>query len=379
MQHTQKLESLGVLAGGIAHDFNNLLTGIMGNASLVYADMLLDNPARVQLRSVIRACERAADLTRQLLAYAGKGRLRMEQIGLSGLIREILSLIRTSIPRSVDVKLDLAPDLPPIEADPSQIQQLLMNLVINGAEAIGEGNPGSVEIRTGRRALKAREIRDNFISDALTPGSYVWLEIKDTGCGMDEATKAKIFDPFFTTKLTGRGLGLAAVSGIVKTARGAIRVYSTPGHGTSFYILFPAAAPKRGVAPAEPGPVAVRRSGTVLVIDDESVVHEAARAMLEKSGFEVLVAESSQAGAVLLQAEGQRISLIILDLTMPLIGGEQAFDLLRAIRPGVPILLASGYDETEAAARTGGRQFAGFIHKPFDLDRLLDAVNSALG
>ncbi len=379
MQHTQKLESLGLLAGGIAHDFNNLLTGIMGNASLLYADMPPDDPARVQLRSIVRASERAADLTRQLLAYAGKGRLRTEKIGLSDLIQEILTLVHTSIPRSVDVKLDLAPDLPPVEADPAQIQQLVMNLVINGAEAIGEGNPGTVQIKTGLRKLTAREIHDNFASEALTPGSYVWLEIEDTGSGMDEATKARIFDPFFTTKFTGRGLGLAAVSGIVKTNRGAIRVYSTPGHGTSFYILFPAAAPKRAAKPAKPEPKHLRGSGTVLVIDDESVVHDAARAMLEKSGFEVLLADSSEAGAELLRAQGERISLVILDLTMPGISGEQAFDLLRAIHPGVPILLASGYDEVEASARAGGRPFAGFIHKPFNLDRLLNAVSSALG
>ncbi len=379
MQQTQKLESLGLLAGGIAHDFNNLLTGMMGNASLVYADMPADNPARVQLRSIIRASERAATLTRQLLAYAGKGRFLTEQVDLAGLIREILVLIHTSIPKGVDVRLDLAPDLPPLEADSAQIQQLLMNLVINGAEAIGEGNLGSVEIRTGRRELTDRESRDNFTPDALTPGSYLWLEIKDTGCGMDEAIKARIFDPFFTTKLTGRGLGLAAVSGIVKTNRGAIRVYSTPGHGTSFYILFPAATPKRALGTATPGPKLVRRSGTVLLIDDESVVHEAARAMLEKSGFEVLSAENSQQGVDLLRAEGQRISLVILDLTMPLIGGEQAFDLLRTIRPDVPILLASGFDEAEAVARTAGMSFAGFIHKPFDVDRFLEAVNFAMG
>ena len=378
MQHTQKLESLGLLAGAIAHDFNNLLTGIMGNASLLYADMPPDDPSRVQLRSIVRASERAADLTRQLLAYAGKGRLRTEQIGLSDVIQEILALVHTSIPRSVEVKLDLAPDLPPLEADPAQLQQLIMNVVINGAEAIGEGNAGTVQIKTGLRNLTAREIHDNFTSETLTPGSYVWLEIKDTGSGMDEATKASIFDPFFTTKLTGHGLGLAAVSGIVRANRGAIRVYSTPGHGTSFYILFPAAKKKRAAKPAEPAPKPSRGSGTVLVIDDESVVHEAARPMLEKSGFQVLAAESSEAGADLLRDKGEHVSLIILDLTMPGISAEQAFDVLRAIHPGVPILLASGYDEAEASARSGGRPFAGFIHKPFDLDRLLGAVNSAL-
>ena len=378
LQHTQKLESLGLLAGGIAHDFNNLLTGMMGNASLLLADTPAEDPARVQLRSIVRASERAADLTRQLLAYAGKGRLRTEQINLSELIHEILALVHTSIPRSVDVKLELAPDLPPLEADPAQIQQLVMNVVINGAESIGEGNLGSVEIKTGLRNLSARDIRDNFVAEGLAPGSYVWLEIKDTGSGMDEATKARIFDPFFTTKFTGRGLGLAAVSGIVKANRGAIRVYSTPGRGTSFYILFPAAKRQSAVKATQAGPKPAHGSGTILVIDDESVVHEAASAMLGKSGFEVLVADSGQAAADLLRAHGERVSLVILDLTMPGISGEQAFDVLRAISPGVPILLASGYDEAEASARSGGRPFAGFIHKPFDLDRLLDAVNSAL-
>ena len=240
MLETQKLESLGLLAGGVAHDFNNLLSGIIVNAELVDGQMPEVDPLRTHLRAIIRASQQAAKMTQQLMAYAGKGRFFTEQIHLSDLIRDILPLIQTSISKTVDVRLDLAPHLPLIVADAGQMQQLVMNLIINAGEAIGTENPGKVEVRTGARELTAAEIRANFTSEALTPGSYVWLEIKDTGSGMDEATKARIFDPFFTTKFTGRGLGLAAVSGILRTLRGAIRVYSTPGHGTTFYVLFPA-------------------------------------------------------------------------------------------------------------------------------------------
>jgi signal transduction histidine kinase len=262
LQHTQKLESLGLLAGGIAHDFNNLLTGIMGNASLGLTELPDSAPIRRNLREIVSASERAADLTRQLLAYAGKGRFVLERIDLSQLVREIEPLIRTSIPKMVDIQLDLGAGLPSVEADPGQIQQLVMNLIINGAEAIGEANPGAVVIRTETRDLDAEEIRREFPNDPLSPGSYVGLEVRDTGSGMDEATRNKIFDPFFTTKFQGRGLGLAAVSGIVRAQKGAIRVYSSPGRGSSFQVLFPAVAAKpakRGPRkPAAPGPIGAR-------------------------------------------------------------------------------------------------------------------------
>jgi PAS domain S-box-containing protein len=379
LQETQRLESLGLLAGGVAHDFNNLLSGIIVNADLVADDMPVDDPLRTELRAIKRASEQAARLTQQLMAYAGKGRFIPEHIHLSELIRDILALIQTSIPKTVDVRLNLAPDLPDFLADTGQMQQLVMNLIINAGEAIGAGKPGTVNVRTGVRDLTAAESGASFTAEALTPGSYVYLEVKDTGSGMDEATKAKIFDPFFTTKFTGRGLGLAAVSGILRALRGAIRVYSTPGHGTTFYVLFPAVAPAANSKQPTRAPKPRHGSGTILVIDDEDVIRQAARAALEKSGFEVLSAENGHAGVDLFREQSGRISLVILDLTMPVMGGEEAFDLLRAIKPDVPILLASGYDESDAVARTATKNFAGFLQKPFDVNRLTEAVASALG
>lgn len=379
LQQTQKLESLGLLAGGVAHDFNNLLSGIIVNAELVSGEMPVDDPLRTELHAIKRASMQAAKLTQQLMAYAGKGRFITEHIHLSELIRDILALIQTSIPKTVDVRLDLAPDLPGVLADAGQIQQLVMNLIINAGEAIGDGTPGIVNVRTGVRELTSAEILASFTSEALAPGSYVWLEVKDTGSGMDEATKARIFDPFFTTKFTGRGLGLAAASGILRALRGAIRVYSTPGHGTSFYVLFPAVAGEVSPKQAKPTLKPRHGSGTILVIDDEYVIRQAVRATLTRIGFDVMLAENGHTGVDLFKEQSGRISLVILDLTMPIMGGEQAFDLLRAIRPDVPILLASGYDETDAVARTANKDFAGFLQKPLDVNRLTEAVASVLG
>lgn len=237
LRHKAKLESLGVLAGGVAHDFNNLLTGILGNASLALDATPAQHPSRLLLEEVMRASERAADLTRQLLAYAGKGRFVMRVVDLSALVREISGLVQTSIPKTVQVRLQLAEDLPGIEADAGQLQQIVMNLVINGAEAIGpEG--GTVLVRTGEQTVDEQYIETIAAhADNLRPGQYVMLEVHDTGSGMSSETLAKIFDPFFTTKFTGRGLGLSAVQGIVRAHRGALKVYSQPGQGTTFKVL----------------------------------------------------------------------------------------------------------------------------------------------
>ena len=275
LRNTQRLESLGVLAGGVAHDFNNLLTGIIGNASLALDTTPASDPRYDLIQDTLRAAERAADLTRQLLAYAGKGHYELRVVDMSALVGEIIHLVKASIPKGVQLRRQLPASLPAVEADPGQLQQVIMNLIINGAEAIGpEG--GIVLVRTA-----AQEIDEQYIGTLsaagkhLQPGSYVMLEVHDTGCGMDEETIAKIFEPFFTTKFTGRGLGLAAVLGIVKAHGGALNVYSKPGQGTTFKVLLPSVA-------VQPQTTEVRLvadltgHGMVLVVDDEELVRRAA-------------------------------------------------------------------------------------------------------
>ena len=379
LQHTQKLESLGLLAGGIAHDFNNLLTGIMGNASLGLTELPDSAPIRRYFREIVSASERAADLTRQLLAYAGKGRFVLERIDLSQLVREIEPLIHTSIPKMVDIQLDLGAGLPCVEADPGQIQQLVMNLIINGAEAIGEGNPGAVVIRTEARDLDEEEIRREFPNDQLSPGCYVGIEVRDTGSGMDEATRSKIFDPFFTTKFQGRGLGLAAVSGIVRAQKGAIRVYSSPGHGSSFQVLFPAVAAKAAARSLRKPSAETSAAGTILFIDDEEALRRLAQTALELAGWRVLLAENGAEGVRLFQENQDHITLVILDMTMAVMGGQEALDRMKAIRPGVPVVISTGYGEMEAARHFAGKDMAGLLEKPYTVNQMMETIAVVLG
>jgi CheY-like chemotaxis protein len=373
------LESLGLLAGGIAHDFNNLLTGIMGNASMGLAELPDDAPIRTYLREIVSASQRAADLTRQMLAYAGKGQFVVERIDLAQLVREIDPLIRTSIPKTVAIQLDLAPDLPAIEADRGQIQQVVMNLIINGAEAIGEGSPGSVSIRTEARDLDAEAVQREFPHDPITPGPYVAIEVRDTGSGMDEATKIRIFDPFFTTKFQGRGLGLAAVAGIMRTQRGAIRVDSSPGRGSSFQVVFPAVAAK----PADRGSTApimeTPLGGTVLFIDDEESLRRLGKVALERSGWRALLAENGAEGVRIFQEHRDEITVVIMDLTMPVMGGEEALDRIKKINPSVPVIVATGYGESEAKRLFAGKDMAGFLEKPYTVNRLMGAIAEVIG
>jgi PAS domain S-box-containing protein len=373
-----KLESLGLLAGGIAHDFNNLLVGILGNASLAMETISPSNPALSMLKDVLQASETAANLTRQLLAYAGKGRFVIEAVDLSELVRQIGGLLQTTIPKHVQLRMELHSNLPSVEVDTTQIQQLLMNLVINGAEAIGEDG-GTVLITTGMQHVDEEYIASVLTPEKISPGEYVDLQVHDTGSGMPPETLDRIFDPFFTTKFTGRGLGLAAVLGIVRGHKGAIKVYTTPGRGTTFKVLFPASrhpamkpVPRAEIEEAKPGE-------TVLVVDDEAIVRRTAKAMLERHGYSVVLAENGKEAVDLYTVLADRIDLVLLDMTMPVMGGDEAFRRMKTIQPNVRVLLSSGYNEVEAIRRFTGKGLAGFIQKPYSALTLAEKVRTALG
>jgi len=376
-QQTQKLESLGLLAGGIAHDFNNLLTGIIGNTSIVLDDLPPQSPTRTSLQDVANAAGRASALTQQLLAYAGKGRFVVEPLDLSALVRETSNLIKTSIPMTVELRLQLAPDLPAIEGDASQIQQLVMNLVLNGAEAIEEGKTGLVVVTTGLQIVDEAYMQQVLTRDEITPGKYVTLDVTDTGCGMTDATVARIFDPFFTTKFAGRGLGLAAATGIVRGHRGVLKVHSVPGKGSSFRILFPATErhPVRGQRDFSEEDL--KGSGMILVIDDEEIVRRTAKSALEHYGYTVIVAESGPEGLELL-ARTDAVTLVVLDMTMPLMSGEDTLKQLRALRPDLPVILSSGYNEVEATRTLSAKGLVGFVQKPYAPSRLAEQVKIGL-
>jgi PAS domain S-box-containing protein len=365
LQQAQKLEGIGVLAGGIAHDFNNLLTGIMGGLSFVKTSLPGDDPAYRMLEIAERSSVRAAELVAQLLAYAGKGKFVVTRFDLSALILEMLPLIAASIPKTVELDLALTPGLPRMEADASQIRQIVMNLIINGAEAIGaEG--GTVRVSTG-------------VSDS---GTDIFMQVKDSGSGMSETTKAKMFDPFFSTKFTGRGLGLAAVSGIVRGHKGKMQVDSIPGQGTTFRVTFPAERTERPADVsrlAEKPPAMVPLgSGSILVVDDEPALREMAEVILENSGYTVLAAKDGREAVEIFRKDPRKIAAVLLDMTMPVMGGHEAFRLIREIQPGVPIVMSSGYSEVAAREELGRDAVAGFIQKPYTAARLVASIRDAV-
>jgi len=349
MRHAQKLESLGVLAGGVAHDFNNLLVSMLGHSDLALTKLPPENPARTNIEQVMQAAERASDLSRQMLAYSGHGHFIVQATDLSALVRENVHLLKAGIPKGVQLRTVLCDAPVLIVADVGQVQQVIMNLVINGAEAIGEKS-GFVTISTGFETLRGEEKRySRFTATELNAGRYVFLEVRDDGPGMDEETLSKVFDPFFTTKFVGRGLGLSALLGIVRGHKGGIDVQSGPGRGTIFRLVFPVTEE----VPEDPAVVAAESSleGTILVIDDEEIVRKMASEMLTPEGMTVLTVESGAAGVSLYQARRADISLVLLDYSMPEMGGEETFKELRKVDPGVPILLSSGFGQEEATRR----------------------------
>jgi PAS domain S-box-containing protein len=377
LRQAQKMEAIGRLAGGVAHDFNNLLTIIMGNALMLSQSLRADGLGEFEeIEAVIQASETAADLTRQLLSYSGKAQVLVEPIDLSGCIRGLGALLRAAVSKNVEVRLELAPDLPAVESDRGQMKQIVTNLVLNSAEAIGNENPGVVRVTTRLRQLTGSDARD-CIGGALVPaGAYVALEVSDTGCGMDAATASRIFDPFFTTKFTGRGLGLPAVAGAVKAHRGGIELETAPGAGSRFCVLLPAssrrAAPAAAPAEGRPG------SGAVLVVDDEDAVRHLALKALSKLGYDLLAAGDGHEAIRIFDAHAGRIDAVLLDMSMPALGGKQTLAAIRARRPSVPVVLMSGYSEEETLGELAGGPQLAFLHKPFTIVELSEAVRSVI-
>jgi len=378
LRQSQKLESLGVLSGGIAHDFNNLLTAILGNANLGAMHLPPESPARPFLQQIEQATLRAADLTRQLLAYAGKGRLQVIEVDLNRLVVEMTQLLTVSISKKAVVRYDLAPDLPHISADPSQMQQLVMNLVTNASEAIGEEVSGLITVRTGVQAVDERYADGLLPALPLAAGRFVTLEVSDTGCGMSAEVRERIFDPFFTTKFTGRGLGLSAMLGILRSHHGSLKVYSEVGRGSVFKLFLPALARETGDAPPPYVTPEWHGHGTLLVVDDEPSARAVARALAESIGFQVLEAADGQEALGLFELRHRELTAVLMDLTMPHMDGRQAFLRMHEAHPEIPVVLTSGYSEQDVLAEFLGRGLAGFLAKPYQSSQFVSVLRLAL-
>lgn len=368
----QKMESMGVLAGGIAHDFNNILTVIIGNADLALMRLNPESPALDNLQRIEKAAGRAADLAMQMLAYSGKGRFVVENLDLNRLVEEMTHLLEVSISKKVVLRFDLTQSLPCIDADATQIRQIVMNLVINASEAIGDKS-GIITIHTGYQQCDEKYLKGAWLTDQIPEGTYVFLEISDTGCGMDKDTLSKIFDPFFTTKFTGRGLGMAAVLGIVRGHKGTIKVYSEPEKGTTFKLLFPSSGRLNETARVETDGDDWKGSGKVLLVDDEETVRDIGSEMLRESGFEVVTATDGR-DALDLFRNTPDIAFVILDLTMPHMDGEQCFRELRQLDPKVKVIMSSGFSEHEVTQKFAGKGLVGFVQKPYKLSVLQEAL-----
>jgi CheY-like chemotaxis protein len=314
-----------------------------------------------------------------MLAYSGKASFALERMDLSDLIGETAHLLKTSITKKAVLNLNLERGLPPLLADPGQIRQIVMNLIINASEAIGERS-GVIRVSVGATRCDEEYLRDTELREELVPGLYVHLEVADTGCGMDAQTRARIFEPFFTTKFTGRGLGLAAVLGIVRAHRGALKVFSEPGKGTTFTVLFPAMETAEDGAPI--GEAAAGSGwtgkGTILLADDEESLRALGAKMLERLGFTVLTAADGRTAVDIYRERHAEIDLVVLDLTMPHMDGAEAFGALRRLNPEVPVVLASGYSEEDVAARFIGKGANGVLQKPYTLGKLRELLSGLM-
>jgi len=373
---TQRTESLGVLAGGIAHDFNNLLTAIMGQTGIALNLLGHEAEGRENLEKALSAAEKAASLTRQMLAYSGRGKFDIQPVSINSTIEDNIRFLEAAIPKQIGFVLDLDHKVATVIGDPSQLQQVIMNLVINGAEAIGD-TVGSITIRTRLKHLEKVDGSQWPLSgNTLAPGDYVHIEVADTGCGMSAEVRSRVFDPFFSTKPKGHGLGLSAVQGIIRAHRGGLGVDSAMGLGTTFRILLPAGAPGSLVAETSAAAIQGAEGRVVLAIDDEDYMLEVVRDSLEAHGHTALLAQSGMEGIEMLRRHRGRVDLVLLDLTMPGLGGVETCRRLQEVDLTVPVILSSGFAEGEAMAQLRGMNLTGFLQKPYLVMDLIRAVES---
>jgi signal transduction histidine kinase len=378
LQQAQKLESLGTLAGGIAHDFNNLLVGVLGNVTLAQQEISAASPAHQMLDDIERGAQRAAELTRQLLAYAGKGRFVVKTVDMADIVLEMRALLGSAISKRARLHIEAPQGVAWVEADATQLRQVVMNLITNASDAL-ENADGLITVRTGVRSADRAYLESTHVDVLLPEGDYVFVEVTDTGRGIEQSTLSRIFDPFFSTKTSGHGLGLAATLGIVRGHRGTVKVYSEPGKGSAFRVLLPVAeapgrrSPPRGIATFEDW----RPGGTVLVVDDESAVRLVARRALERAGFTVVEAVNG-AEAVAHFGTLSACAAVLLDLTMPELSGDEVLRMIRQQVPTQAVVLMSGYNEQDVTNRVVGRGHARFLQKPFTVMELLGAVRGAI-
>jgi two-component system cell cycle sensor histidine kinase/response regulator CckA len=367
--HAAQMESLGILAGGIAHDFNNLLTGILGNTNLALAE-LPEGSARDAVLEADTAARRARELVAQILAYSGRGRLELRAVDLSSLSRETLTLLHHVLSPKAQVRIETMKDAR-IEADPAQIRQVVMNLLTNASDALGDA-PGEVSLRVLKERMSREQLDRTMLGRELPPGRYVRVEVEDTGCGMDAETLARMFEPYFTTKFTGRGLGLAALLGIVRHHRGTLQVHSAPGEGTTATVWFPATDTTDAPSEGSELPRPTRRTGTVLLAEDEEMVRRVATRMLSKLGYEVVAVADGAEAIQCLQEDMRGLTLALVDVRMPVIDGREVLRVLRERRPELPVVLMTGYagpDSTEGVTPDA------WLRKPFSLKDLLAVLD----
>ena len=378
MLQVQKLESLGVLAGGIAHDFNNILMAVIGHCELAQRRLTIESPAMEHLRQINLAAGRAADLANQMLAYSGKGKFVVEAVDLTQIVIEMEHILSVSISKKATLRYDLTHDLPSVEADATQLRQIVMNLIINASDAIGESS-GVIAISTGVMDCDRAYLEEIWLDENLPPGAYVYLEVADTGCGIELNAVNRIFEPFYSTKFTGRGLGMAAVLGIVRGHRGAIKVYTEVGSGSTFKILLPASSLPAVSQKTDNVPDPLNGSGLVLLVDDEETVRNIGSEMLADFGFEAITASDGQEALDIFQEKHSNIKFVLMDLTMPRMGGEEAFREFRRIDPNVKVIICSGYNEQEVSQKFVGKGLAGFLKKPYLLDSLQKMIQKITG